>query len=139
MFRSALEGKNRKTKESLGEIPFFMFSPEFMNAAWYRRTGSTYPGLLYFDFVKKLELQDWLNKLTGDARRLSIINIGETIRMIDEQIALLENEAQPTTQSAIEPDTEAERAKQFEADRRRGEEETRKLLAKIKSLREKNK
>jgi hypothetical protein len=122
-------------KKPLGESPFLVFLPELMNAAWYQRPKVLYRGILDFDIVPKSRLPAWIEDLTGDARRLSILNLGETVRLIEDEIKLLGKDKEPEP----EPDIEAERAKKFEAERRRSEEAARELLAKIKRLREESK
>ena len=141
MFVPSLQGKDWRTKKPLGESPFLVFLPELMNAAWYQRPKALFRGVVDFDIVPKSRLPAWIEDLTGDARRLSILNLGETVRLIQEQIKILGKDKEPEPEPDIEAEharKEAERA-QFEAERRRGEEAARTLLARIKRLREADK
>jgi hypothetical protein len=132
MFVPSLQGKDWRTKKPLG-VPFLYILPELMNAAWYRRPGALYQGVLDFDIVRESGLPAWKD-LTGHARRISVLNLGETVRLVEDQIKLLDKkEPEPPPPP---PDIKAERAKQFEAGLRRGEEAAQKLLAKIKRLSE---
>jgi hypothetical protein len=136
MFVPSFQGKDwRNKKKPLGEFSFLVVLPELASAAWYQRPKALFPGILDFDIVPKSRLPAWIADLTGDARRLSILNLGETVRLIEEQIALLGKDKEPEP----EPDIEAEQAKKFEAERRRGEEAARALLEKIRKLREADK
>jgi hypothetical protein len=132
MFVPSLQGKDWRMKTPLNENAYFYILPELMSGAvWRERPRLLYPGVLDFDIVPESQLPTW-SSLTGDARRISILNLGETVRLIEQQIALLGKDIAP-------PEPEPEHAKQFEAERRRGEEDARALRAKVKRLREADK